>query len=253
MGKDKTGIEELLRIQRELDIKAKQPTHEPTTLKSGEGRETELRPAPGEESIGKIIAHHEEAQKKSQIEVKPDMPSPAAESNHRIRVPFIEKYGEGDELAYWDLDKYPGEAKLQQLTNHFISFIKQEQRARGEEVPPEGIVQDNLRRYDLEVFWDTIATAWDALIYPYYEAGSQWERKAGLRLQQVYQATHDPTLELSHAQTIIVGALEKAVGRSSNLGITFLEIPEKLREYDKYSLSEEYRVRINEMIKRKSD
>jgi hypothetical protein len=58
-----------------------------------------------------------------------------------------------------------------------------------------------------------------------------------------YQATHEPTIKLSDPQIHIIDALTEAVGIPYQKGQAEIEIPEKLRNYNKLVMSKDYQER----------
>jgi hypothetical protein len=92
----------------------------------------------------------------------------------------------------------------------------------------------------------TLRRAWDALAYEQYEPGSREEGLAGSELQAYYGATHEPTITLSPLQTQITDAMAEAAGIPHKKGQTAIEIPEKLRHYNRYLLSPEYQERLSQ-------
>jgi hypothetical protein len=117
-----------------------------------------------------------------------------------------------------------------------------------EVLPAETIVRNQLDWYTApntggEAAF-TLLKAWDALAYDRYEVGSREEGLAGSTMQMYYWATHEPTIKLTEpGQVRALDALTEAVGIPHQRGQTEIEIPEKLRHYTKYKLSEEYRQR----------
>jgi hypothetical protein len=83
-------------------------------------------------------------------------------------------------------------------------------------------------------FFSPLGFAWEALTYDRYEPGSFGEYLAGSRLHFEYQYSHEPAIKLSHPlQVRVIDALTEAVGIPHERGQTEIEIPEKLRYYDK--------------------
>jgi hypothetical protein len=102
--------------------------------------------------------------------------------------------------------------------SQFRSFIQQERLARGEDTPPQAIVQERLSELATTAIsgpakapvWDRLASAWDALTHDSYPIASTWERRAGFRLHHQYRSTQDPTIKLAHSETLLLGALADA-------------------------------------------
>ena len=93
----------------------------------------------------------------------------------------------------------------------------------------------------------TVRTAWDALAYERYEPGSREEGLAGSILQAYYGATREPTIKLTHPmQGRVLDAFAEAAGIPHQRGQTEVEIPEKLRNYNRYLMSPEYQTRLTE-------
>jgi hypothetical protein len=146
----------------------------------------------------------------------------------------------------------PERTPYEQATAEFRSFIQQEQVSRGEEIPPQAIIQERLNTLGTTAVsgperarvWDRIASAWDALTHDSYPIASIWERRAGYRLDRLYNSTHNPTIELAHSETLIIGALAEAAGSPLERGIAVIEIPQHLRNYETWSASQEYQERV---------
>jgi hypothetical protein len=93
----------------------------------------------------------------------------------------------------------------------------------------------------------TVRSAWDALAYDRYEPGSREEGLAGSVLQAYYSATHEPTIKLTHPMEVrVLDAFAEAAGVPHQRGKTEIEIPEKLRNYNRYLMSPEYQTRLTE-------
>jgi hypothetical protein len=157
----------------------------------------------------------------------------------------------------------PGQAESgrshEQLVKAFRDLIKQNAEVYAdirspherEVLPAEAIVRTQLDWYSApntggETAF-TLRSAWDALAYDRYEAGSREEGLAGSLLQAYYGATHEPTIKLTDpGQVRALDAMTEAVGIPHQRGKTDIEIPEKLRNYNKYLLSDEYRQRVEQ-------
>jgi hypothetical protein len=146
----------------------------------------------------------------------------------------------------------------ERLVQSFQTLIREQQqiyssiRTPGERevLPPETIVRQQLDWYadtrdeeKSETFF-TLRSAWDALAYDRYEIGSKEEGLAGSVLQAYYAATHEPTIKLSDPRQVrLLDALTEASGIPHPRGQTEVQIPEKLRNYNKYVMSNEYQTR----------
>jgi hypothetical protein len=143
----------------------------------------------------------------------------------------------------------------EQLVKAFRDLITQQAQTYAEirspnereVLPPEAIVRKQLDWYadtpdkeKGETFF-TLRSAWDALAYDRYEIGSKEEGLAGSVLQAYYAATHEPTIKLSDPRQVrLLDALTEAAGIPHQRGQAEVEIPEKLRNYTNYQMSEEY-------------
>jgi hypothetical protein len=149
----------------------------------------------------------------------------------------------------------------EQLVKTFQDLIKQQAEAYGvnrlpherEVLPAEAIVRNQLDWYSApETGGETafiLRNAWDALAFDRYEVGSKEEHLAGVTLQMYYNATREPTIKLTDpGQVRTLDALTEAVGIPHQRGQTEVEIPEKVRHYHRYRMSEEYRQRWNEAM-----
>jgi hypothetical protein len=146
----------------------------------------------------------------------------------------------------------------EQLVQSFQTLIREQQqlyssiRTPGERevLPPEVIVRKQLDWYadtpdkeKGETFF-TLRSAWDALAYDRYEIGSKEEGLAGSVLQATYAATHEPTIKLFDPRQVrLLDSLTEAAGIPHQRGQAEIEIPEKLRNYNKYVMSNEYQTR----------
>ena len=93
----------------------------------------------------------------------------------------------------------------------------------------------------------TVRSAWDALAYDRYEPRSREEGLAGSVLQAYYGATREPIIKLTHPMEVqVLDAFAEAAGVPHQRGQSEIEIPEKLRNYNKYIMSAEYQTRLTE-------
>jgi hypothetical protein len=144
----------------------------------------------------------------------------------------------------------------EQLVKSFRELIKHQAQVYGEirtphereVLPAETIVRNQLEWYSAPNTGGEAAfmlvRAWDALAYDRYETGSREEGLAGSTMQMYYSATREPSIKLTEAgQVRTLDALTEAVGIPHQRGQSEIQIPEKLRNYNKYLVSEEYRQR----------
>jgi hypothetical protein len=93
----------------------------------------------------------------------------------------------------------------------------------------------------------TVRTAWDALSYDRYEPGSRVEGLAGSVLQAYARAKGEPKIKLTHPMEVrVLDALAEAAGVPHQRGQAEVEIPEKVRNYNQYLMSQEYQARLTE-------
>ena len=93
----------------------------------------------------------------------------------------------------------------------------------------------------------TVRSAWDALSYDRYEPGSREENLAGSILQAYAGAKGEPKIQLTHPMEVrLLDAFTEAAGVPHQRGQTEIEIPEKLRNYNRYLMSPEYQTRLTE-------
>jgi hypothetical protein len=93
----------------------------------------------------------------------------------------------------------------------------------------------------------TVRSAWDALSYDRYEPGSREEGLAGSVLQAYASATGEPKIKLTHPTEVrVLDALTEAAGVPHQRGQTEVEIPEKLRNYNRYLMTPEYQAKFAE-------
>ena len=92
--------------------------------------------------------------------------------------------------------------------------------------------------------FSNLRSAWDALVYDKYETGSKEEGLAGSLLQAYYSETKEPSIKLTNPkQVLLLGAMAEAAGVPHQRGQTEITIPEKLRHYNQYMMSQEYQDR----------
>jgi hypothetical protein len=146
----------------------------------------------------------------------------------------------------------------ERLVTSFQGLIREQQQLytsirspeEREVLLPEAIVRKQLDWYSDtpdkekgESFF-TLRSAWDALAYDRYEIGSKEEGLAGSVLQAYYSATHEPTIKLSDpSQVRLLDALTETAGIPHHRGQAEIEIPEKLRNYNRHVMSNEYQER----------
>jgi hypothetical protein len=93
----------------------------------------------------------------------------------------------------------------------------------------------------------TVRTAWDALAYDRYEPGSREEGLAGSVLQAYSGATGESNIKLTHPMEVrVLDAFTEAAGVPHQRGQTEIDIPEKLRNYNRYLMSREYEAKLAE-------
>jgi hypothetical protein len=151
----------------------------------------------------------------------------------------------------------PAETQHQQDRSHeelvrtFQTLIQQGERQFGTGWSQEELVHFILRTEqfsrspsgkEAQAFY-TLRSAWDALAYERYTPGSRAETQGGFWVFLLYRRTQEPTIKLSPEQTQIIDALTEAVGIPHQRGQADIEIPEKLRNYEKWTSSVEYRQR----------
>jgi hypothetical protein len=153
----------------------------------------------------------------------------------------------------------------EQLVATFRSLIKEHQdtyaklHAFGENphepevLSPETAVRGVLDWYsgsanpELGDHMFNVRSAWDALTYDRYEPGSREEGLAGSILQAYAGAKGEPQIKLTHPMEVrVLDALTEAAGVPHQRGQTEIEIPEKLRNYNRYLMSPEYEARLTE-------
>jgi hypothetical protein len=119
-----------------------------------------------------------------------------------------------------------------------------------EVLPPETVIRSVLDWYSGssmeqgDTFF-TLRSACDALAYDQYETGSKEEGLAGSVLQAYYSATREPVIKLTDPkQVLLLGAMAEAAGIPHQWGQTEIAIPEKLRNYNQYMMSQEHEERF---------
>ena len=141
----------------------------------------------------------------------------------------------------------------EQQETHAKLFTSRENSGEAEYLSPVTAVRDALDWYagspnaELGDHMFTVRSAWDATVYDRYEPGSREEGLAGSVLQAYYSATHEPTIKLTHPMQVrVLDALAEAAGVPHQRGQTEIEIPEKLRNYNRYLMSPEYQAKLTE-------
>lgn len=139
----------------------------------------------------------------------------------------------------------------EQLVRGFQDYVRQLERQFGGYWSPAEIIRSKLKLKGISDnrierdFWAPIRYAWDALAYDHYEPGAPSEHLAGHALSRYHQAKHELTIKLSHpVQIRVIDALAEAAGIPHERGQAEIEIPEKLKNYYKYRLSNEYQERV---------
>jgi hypothetical protein len=149
----------------------------------------------------------------------------------------------------------------EQLVQTFRNLIKEQQDIHAalnsfgaypnepEVLPPERAVRSVLEWYsgsaNKEVAQNLfmVRTAWDALTYDKYEPGTREEGLAGSVLQAYSGATRESTVKLTYPMQVrVLDALTEAAGVPHQRGKTEVEIPEKLRNYNKSAIPHHARV-----------
>ena len=93
----------------------------------------------------------------------------------------------------------------------------------------------------------SVRSAWDALAYDRYDPGSREEGLAGSVLQAYASASGGPKIKLTHPMEVrLLDAFAEAAGVPHQRGQNEIEIPEKLRNYNKYLMSPEYQAKLAE-------
>ena len=146
----------------------------------------------------------------------------------------------------------------ERLVKSFQALIREQQQLytsirspeEREVLPPEAIIRKQLDWHsdtpnnEKGEMLFTLRSAWDALAYDRYEIGSREEGLAGSVMQAYYGATHEPTIKLYDPRQVrLLDALTEAAGIPHPRGQAEIEIPEKLRNYNKYVMSNEYQGR----------
>jgi hypothetical protein len=153
----------------------------------------------------------------------------------------------------------------EQLVQTFRNLIKEQQDTHTalnsfgaypneqEVLSPERAVRSVLEWYagsankEMGEHMFTVRSAWDALSYDSYEPGTREEGLAGSVLQAFARATGEPKIKLTHPMEVrVIDALTEAAGVPHQRGKTEVEIPEKLRNYNQYLMSQEYQARLTE-------
>ena len=141
----------------------------------------------------------------------------------------------------------------QQQTHAMMFASKGGVEGEAELLSPERAVRGVLDWYsgsanpELGDHMFTVRSAWDAMVYDSYESGSSVEGLAGSVLQAYYHTTHEPKIKLTHPMEVrVLDALAEAANVPHQRGQSEIEIPEKLRNYNRYLMSPEYQAKLTE-------
>jgi hypothetical protein len=145
-----------------------------------------------------------------------------------------------------------------ELVKAFRDHIRQEEKRYGGHWSAEEIIRARLdiesksRQFNDDKldevkrdFFRQLRYSFDALAHDRYKPGSLEDKFAGNDLQRLYGRTHEPTIKLSNPiQVGIIDALTEVLGIPHQRGQSEIEIPENLRNYNKWIFSDEYKERI---------
>ena len=119
----------------------------------------------------------------------------------------------------------------------------------GSPVTLEGIIRSEIK---LQIakggrqtdFWFPVLRAWDIIAYDRYTPGSSDEIAAGSNLSKV-RISRTPTVRFSYPEQILtLDALAEAFNIPHKPGRSEITIPEYLRNYKQWSLTQEYKDRV---------
>jgi hypothetical protein len=147
----------------------------------------------------------------------------------------------------------------QELVKQLQDYVKEQEKIFGEFMTREEIIRIKLNfEEDLEAskerstgstqtsFFAPLRRAWDALAYERYEPGSIEEHHSGALLSRYYHYYSEPIIRLSDPlQVQVIDALTEACGIPHQPGQTEIAIPERLKRYDTWTDSPEYRERLS--------
>jgi hypothetical protein len=104
-------------------------------------------------------------------------------------------------------------------------------------------------RSDKGMFFKTLATAWELLIYDrFLVPGSATENIAGITISDAYK--ENPTIQLNETQVRVIDALTEVAGIPHPRGQTEIPIPEKFADLGRLRSSPEHQRRASEYEKR---
>ena len=139
----------------------------------------------------------------------------------------------------------------EEMVKGFQVFFEGQHKDARRQVPIEHLISQELSiKWHLpEIvtesdFFGTIKLAWDALAYDRYRPGSHIEEWAGKDLEEHFRSTNEQTIKLSDPQIRVINALTEAVGIPHQRGQAEIEIPENLKHYSEWQVSEEYQERV---------
>ena len=120
----------------------------------------------------------------------------------------------------------------------------------GSPVTPEGIIRSEIK---LQIakggrqtdFWFPVLRAWDTIAYDRYTPGSSDEMAAGSNLSKARIYGKTPTVKFTYPEQILtLDALAEAFNIPHEPGRSEITIPEYLRNYKQWSLTQEYKDRV---------
>jgi hypothetical protein len=83
-------------------------------------------------------------------------------------------------------------------------------------------------------FFYELKIAWDILAYEHFESHSPSQMLAVYEVEEFYKYNPEPTLKLSDPQIRVIDALTEACGIPHKRGQAEIDIPEKLRDIEKW-------------------
>jgi hypothetical protein len=137
------------------------------------------------------------------------------------------------------------------LVDTLRKYITLEEKVFGEFLTREEIIRMKLNFEEesadkkKQKFFAPLRRAWDALAYERYEPGSTEEYHSGELLSRYCRYYSEPTIKpVCPLQVKVIDALTEACGIPHQPGQTEIAIPERLKSYDTWTDSAEYRERL---------
>jgi hypothetical protein len=143
------------------------------------------------------------------------------------------------------------ERQHKKLVKKLQDYVEKQEKVFGEYLTREEIIRMYLNFEEesgderIKAFFAPLRRAWDVLAYERYEPGSSEEHQSGILLSRLHRYYRESTIRLSDPlQVKVIDALTEVCAIPHVRGQAEIEIPEKLRDYDRWILSTEYQEKL---------